>query len=131
MIRQCLRTTVFVLTICFLLPPFPALLAAPSNCAEAVSTAEMRSCANARYQEVDAELNRVYRQLVSGLSEQGRTQLKAAQQAWLIFRDKNAAFTAAVVEDGTLAPMVETTELTTLTQQRIEQLKRYLKERGN
>ncbi len=131
MISQRLCTTVLVLTISLLLPPLPALLAAPADCAEAVSTAEMRSCANARYQEADAELNRVYRQLVSGLSEQGRAHLKAAQQAWLVFRDKNAAFAATAVAGGTLAPVVETTEMTTLTQQRIEQLKRYLKEQGN
>lgn len=126
-----LRTLVWLLTISLLLPPFPALPAAPPDCGEAVSTAEMRSCANARYQEADAELNRVYRQLVAGLSEKGRTQLKAAQQAWLVFRDKNAAFAATAVEDGTLAPVVETSELTTLTRQRIEQLKRYRKEQGN
>ena len=131
MIRQRLRTSVLVLTISFLLPPLPTSLAAPADCAEAVSTAEMRSCANAHYQEADAELNRVYRQLMAGLSEQGRTQLKAAQQAWLVFRDKNAAFAATAAEDGTLAPLMVTTELTTLTLQRIEQLKGYRKEYGN
>lgn len=131
MIRQRPRTILLVITISLLLPPLPALLAAPTDCAEAVSTAEMRSCANAHYQEADAELNRVYRQLVAGLSEKGRTQLKAAQQAWLVFRDKNAAFAATAVDDGALAPVVETTELTTLTRQRIEQLKRYRKEQGN
>lgn len=130
MIRQRPRTIVFGMTITLLLLPPSGLLAAPPDCAEAVSTAEMRSCANAHYQEADAELNRVYRQLVAGLSEKGRTQLKAAQQAWLVFRDKNAAFAAAVT-DGTLAPVVETAELTTLTRQRIEQLERYRKEQGH
>lgn len=117
--------------ICSCLVPLPGLLAAERDCAEAVSTAEMRSCANARYQEADAELNTVYRQLVAGLSEKGRGQLKAAQQAWLGFRDKNAIFAATAVEDGTMAPLVELAELTTLTRQRTAQLKRYLQERGH
>lgn len=131
MINQRRRTIARVLTICFLLPPLPALLAAPPDCAEVVSMAEMRSCANARYQEADAELNRVYRQLMSGLSLPGREQLKAAQQAWLGFRDKNAAFVAAMAGEGTMVPLVETAELTTVTRQRVEQLKRYRKEGGN
>ena len=131
MFSQRLRTTVLVLTISLLLPPLPTLLAAPADCADAVSTAEMRSCANARYQEADAELNRVYRQLMSGLSLPGREQLKAAQQAWLGFRDKNAAFVAAMAGEGTMVPLVETAELTTVTRQRVEQLKRYRKEGGN
>jgi len=131
MTPQRLRTLVVLMMIGFSLLPPPALLAAQQDCAEAVSTAEMRICANARYQEADAELNQRYRQLIAGLSQKRREQLKAAQQAWLGFRDKNAAFAAAVVEDGTMAPLVEITELTTLTRQRSEQLKRYLKEQGN
>ena len=131
MTTQQLRTIALLMMISFLLPPLPLLLAAQQDCAEAVSTAEMRTCADARYQEADAELNTVYRQLMAGLSQRGREQLKSAQQAWLGFRDKNATFAAAVVEDGTMAPLVERAELTALTRQRIEQLKRYLKERGN
>lgn len=126
-----LRSALHGIIIFCCLMPCADLRASSRDCAEAVTTAEMRSCANAHYQQADAELNRVYRQLVAELSDNGRSQLKAAQQAWLIFRDKNAAFAATTVTDGTLAPLVETIELTTLTQQRIEQLKRYRKEQGN
>lgn len=125
------RCILCCMMMCFCLLPGAELLASDQDCTEAHSTAEMRSCANARYQAADAELNRVYRQLMNGISQPGREQLKAAQQAWLGFRDKNAAFVAAMAGEGTMAPLVEIAELTTLTRQRVEQLKRYLKEGGN
>ena len=125
------RWILLYMMICSYLVPGADLLASSQDCTEAHSTAEMRSCANARYQEADSELNRVYRQLMSGLSLPGREQLKAAQQAWLGFRDKNAAFVAAMAGEGTMVPLVETAELTTVTRQRVEQLKRYRKEGGN
>ncbi len=105
----------------------PDLSAADKDCKDAVSTAEMRTCANERYKAADAELNRVYRQLASQLSDQRRAKLKAAQKAWIAFRDKNAAFVASVVADGTMYPILEVMALTTATKQRTEQLKVELK----
>jgi uncharacterized protein YecT (DUF1311 family) len=102
--------------------------AGKQDCAEAVSTAEMQICANQLYQEADAELNQVYRQLNAQLSAQRKTQLKASQQAWLAFRDKNAVFAAGVAEGGSMASLVEITELTALTKSRTEQLRAYLKQ---
>jgi len=103
------------------------LSASERDCKDAVSTAEMRTCANELYEAADAELNRVYRQLASQLSDKRREKLKAAQQAWIAFRDKNATFVASVVEGGTMYPILEVTELTSMTKQRTEQLMAYLK----
>lgn len=102
--------------------------AGKQDCAEAVSTAEMQTCANRLYHEADAELNQVYRQLIAQLSVQRKTQLKASQQAWLAFRDKNAAFAAGVAEGGSMASLVEITELTAMTRSRTEQLRTYFKQ---
>lgn len=102
--------------------------AGKQDCAEAVSTAEMQTCANRLYQEADAELNQVYRQLIAQLSAQRKTQLKASQQAWIAFRDKNAAFAAGIAEGGSMASIVEVTELTAMTRSRTEQLRTYLKQ---
>lgn len=103
------------------------LPASEKDCSDAASTAEMQTCADKLYQAADAELNRVYRQLASKLSTSRREKLKTAQQAWIAFRDKNAAFAASVVEGGTMYPILEISELTTMTKQRTEQLKGYLK----
>lgn len=104
-----------------------SLPAAEKDCQDAVTTAEMRACANEQYKAADAELGRVYRQLASQLSGQRRDKLKAAQRAWITFRDKNADFAASVAEGGTLSPLLEVTELTAMTKQRTEQLKAQLK----
>jgi|GEM_PF-1432277 uncharacterized protein YecT (DUF1311 family) len=98
-----------------------------TDCSRAVSTAEMMHCATRVYQEADAELNRVYRQLTTELNGRRKVQLQASQRAWLAFRDKNAVFAAGVAEDGSIAPLLETAELTTMTKARTEQLRAYLK----
>lgn len=113
------------LFLCLVLAADPS--ASEKDCQDAVSTTEMRTCANEQFQAADAELNRVYRQLAAQLSGVRREQLKTAQQAWIAFRDKNAAFAASVVEGGTMYPILEVTELTNLTKQRTEQLRAYLK----
>ena len=101
--------------------------ASERDCGDAESTAEMRTCANELYEAADAELNRVYRQLASQLSDKRREKLKAAQQAWIAFRDKSSTFAASVVEDGTMYPILEVMELTTMTKLRTEQLRTYIK----
>ena len=105
----------------------PDLSASGKDCKEALSTAEMHTCANALYMAADVELNRVYRQLVSQLSDKRREKLKVAQKAWIVFRDKNATFVASVVEDGTMYPILEVMELTATTKQRTEQLRAELR----
>lgn len=100
--------------------------ASSQDCEEAVSSAEMRECANERYEAADAKLNQVYQRLASQLPAQRREQLKVAQQAWIRFREKNAAFVAGAAEGGTLFFILEVSELADITEQRIEQLKAYL-----
>jgi uncharacterized protein YecT (DUF1311 family) len=102
------------------------LSASESDCTEAVSTAEMRRCLNERYQQADAELNRVYEQLSAQLSDVRRERLRRAQRAWIVFRDRNSTFVASTVEGGTLYPVLEIMELTSMTQARTDQLKAYL-----
>lgn len=114
-----------ILTVCLLTEPGRT---GEPDCSQAVSTAEMRTCANRLYQEADAELNQVYRQLIAQLSAPRKTQLKASQQAWLAFRDKNADFAAGVAEGGSMASLVEVMELTAMTRTRTEQLRTYFKQ---
>lgn len=114
-----------ILTVCLLTEPGRT---GEPDCSQAVSTAEMRTCANRLYQEADAELNQVYRQLIAQLSAPRKTQLKASQQAWLAFRDKNADFAAGVAGGGSMASLVEVMELTAMTRTRTEQLRTYFKQ---
>lgn len=100
--------------------------AANQDCTQAVSSAAMLTCANQRYEAADAELNRIYQHLASQLPQQRRGQLRAAQKAWIVFRDQNAAFVAGTAEGGTQYPILEVSELAAMTEQRTEQLKAHI-----
>jgi uncharacterized protein YecT (DUF1311 family) len=97
----------------------------PANdlCAEAMTTVEMRECLNKRYQQVDASLNQLYQQLMSQLSKTRQARLREAQQAWMLFRDKNAAFVASETEGGTMQPVVSLSVLVSMTEKRVAELK--------
>ncbi len=73
---------------------------AKALCSEATTTAAMRACLNQYLSRVDGELNRVYRQVMAQLSGARKTTFKEAQRAWIVFRDKSAAFKASEVEGG-------------------------------
>lgn len=100
--------------------------AANQDCTQAVSSAEMLTCANQRYEAADAELNRIYQHLASQLPQQRRGQLKAAQKAWIVFRDQNAAFVAGAAEGGTQYPILQVSELAEMTEQRTQQLQAHI-----
>jgi|GEM_PF-2076018 len=110
---------------CFSLIFAQAACGTQSECSEAATTAQMRACAAQDYQAADAELNRIYNDLRARLSGTQRERLVAAQRAWIVFRDRQAAFAAGVAEGGTLAPLLDVSERATLTRKRTEQLRRY------
>ena len=51
-------------------------------CTDGETTAEMKMCASRKYKQADDELNKVYRDLLSKLDNEGhKASLKTAQQA--------------------------------------------------
>jgi uncharacterized protein YecT (DUF1311 family) len=79
-----------------------ALLGAPAtaqpvDCAKAVTTYEMNSCADQDYLAADAALNDIYRQSLAQIARSGgqkpydakswEAALRASQRAWVAFRD--------------------------------------------
>ena len=102
--------------------------AAQSNpCDEARTQLEMNECADREYRKADAELNRVYQQLVRASG--GRdAKLKAAQLAWLKFRDAQCDYEAAFNEGGSMQPMTYSFCLADVTTARTKQLRESLKE---
>jgi uncharacterized protein YecT (DUF1311 family) len=103
--------------------------AQPTNdpCA-GMTTAEMRECLNQRYKQADAALNQLYQQLLSQLSKTRQIKLREAQQAWVLFRDKSAAFMASAAEGGTMQPLLSLAALTSMTEKRVAELKELLHE---
>jgi uncharacterized protein YecT (DUF1311 family) len=87
---------------------------------------ELDQQAGAEFHKADGELNALYRDLTHKVSSAGQGKLRAAQQAWLRFRDSECAFETAGSEGGSVHPMVETECRTELTRQRNQQLKAQL-----
>jgi uncharacterized protein YecT (DUF1311 family) len=87
----------------------------------------MGNCAGAEYQKADAELNRVYKQLMATLEDREyEALLKTAQQAWLKYRDAHCDFEAFANRGGTIYPVVRRSCLAAMTRARAKELREQL-----
>lgn len=99
-------------------------------CAKAQSQAELNDCWGKEYRAADVILNQVYRQLVSILDDEEKSQLKEAQMAWLKYRDANCEFVADQYKGGTIRPMIHAVCLGNMTQNRTTELRDQIKDRS-
>ncbi len=77
----------------------------------------------------DAQLNQMYKALLDKVDKTSQEKLKAAQRAWLQFRDAEAGFVSdAEARGGSMEAMSSTITSTTLTKHRTEELRLLLKE---
>jgi len=92
---------------------------------------DMNLCYGQQYSKADAHLNTVYRDQIkrfSAGSSQDQKQnesiqrLKSAQRAWLTYRDLHCSIARDQYEGGSVAPMVWSMCMETVTQHRIEEL---------
>lgn len=93
------------------------------DCKNAMAQQEMNICANKDFEAVDAVFNRTYRSVMAGLDPHSRDLLRASQREWIKFRDAECTYLSAQNEGGSIYPMVYSGCLTTLTEERIKQLK--------
>ncbi len=98
-----------------------------NDCENASDQATLNRCAERSYRASDARLNETYRALEQRVSPAGLSKLKAAQRAWLAYRDAQCAFNAAGSEGGSVHPMVLSMCLDTLTKAQTEQLDNQLR----
>jgi uncharacterized protein YecT (DUF1311 family) len=122
---------IIVIALCFILAPSGAAQQGKQNpCANAATTVEIDECVGKEYQKVDAELNRVYKQLMAKLEDEGeKAALKTAQQAWIKYRDLNCEFESYENKGGTIYPIVYTGCLSAMTATRTKELRELLKDR--
>lgn len=106
--------------------PQTASAGAGLPCSNATTTAQMLGCENDRLNKANAELNRVYGQLMQAQDAAGKRQLRAAEAAWIRFRDADANFRANAASGGTLAPLLRTTSLADATETRAAELTKML-----
>lgn len=97
-------------------------------CESADDQATLNRCAQNAYQAADGDLNALYHQIRQRLSDDPDTyrQLRDAQRHWIAFRDAECAFSASLVEGGSIYPMVLDGCLEGLTLQRVDQFRQYL-----
>lgn len=94
------------------------------SCGDATTTAAMRNCESARFEKANKQLQSVYDMLAGHLDAVGKQKLRAAQEAWLHFRDASAEFEADSARGGTLAGVIRITTLANMTESRAAELKK-------
>ena len=89
---------------------------------------ELNQCAARARDKADAELNKVYRELMKDAGTTERAKLRAAQLAWLKFRDAHCDYESVGNKGGTIYPMVVSFCLAGVTNARVKQLQEILRE---
>ncbi|MGL5010107.1 MAG: lysozyme inhibitor LprI family protein [Paracoccaceae bacterium] len=102
------------------------------NCFDPITQMEMNICSYQEWEAADADLNRVYAAAmaivqardaeypIQGLSEEDR--LRAAQRAWVTFRDANCDAAGYQFRGGSAEPLLINGCLRSMTEARIEEL---------
>jgi uncharacterized protein YecT (DUF1311 family) len=123
-------------TACFAMPPGnpPSEESQPPRSPHQGDTQrDVNDQARADYKAADREMNRVYTAVLSKYAKDATfiAKLKAAQRAWLVFRDADMAANYPDPDPqsayGSAYPMCMSRNATELTRQRTEQLKVWLK----
>jgi len=91
---------------------------------------EMNETANVKFKKADAELNKVYKQLMAILDKNEKQLLIQAEKDWMKFRDSHCKFDSSQYEGGSIQPLIYSTCLEELTRKRIAEIKASIKERA-
>jgi uncharacterized protein YecT (DUF1311 family) len=94
------------------------------NSALAQSQQEMNLLAAKDLATADAELNKIYQQVLEAQNDdEAKKLLKTAQKAWLAYRDAEADHAADETRGGSMAPLLSYATKTSLTEERTAKLK--------
>lgn len=113
---------------------------ASNPCDKANTQMEMNQCSWAEYRKADAHLNAIYQKLMASLesnladaqkvndaqrksAEMEVQNLKAAEKAWIGYRDAHCAAAKQLYDGGSIVPTVYANCMQLLTNHRIEELK--------
>jgi uncharacterized protein YecT (DUF1311 family) len=121
-----IATALFLSCVALLINVSAQKRAAKNPCDDAHTQLDMNICADKQFQAADAELNRVYKQIMS--KAENDPKLKAAEVSWLKYRDDNCAYEASMYEGGSMQPMVYSFCLERMTKARAAELRGQLKE---
>lgn len=91
-------------------------------CAASRTQAETEVCLSDMLREADRQLNMVYRAVLSDLSPTSARRLRAAQRAWIRYRDLDCEAARSLVGEGSAAPLVTLGCLLARTEERTRAL---------
>ncbi|MBD1847078.1 DUF1311 domain-containing protein [Cyanobacteria bacterium FACHB-63] len=101
------------------------------DCQNPRSQFDLNFCAAERAKTAEQQLNQAYQRAIARFKATPQeAQLIAAQSAWTQFRDADCAFVRDRFKGGSMAPMVYSSCLARLSQQRRQELLSYLTETG-
>ncbi|BCH23801.1 hypothetical protein MesoLjLc_34610 [Mesorhizobium sp. L-8-10] len=108
--------------------PFLSGTALAQECNDSSSQMELNRCAAKVFEAADRELNADFRDIQRRLGKDADTKrlLVETQRAWILFRDAECTFQTSGAAQGSIFPLVFANCKTTLTNDRIEQLRAYL-----
>lgn len=98
-------------------------------CKDPMSQVEMNLCSRRNYEKADAEMNKVYKQLMLELARyetNHRPKFQEAQLLWLKYRDAYCDSEASVYEGGSIRPTIYYSCLASVTQDRTRRLRAFL-----
>ncbi|MGI9106699.1 MAG: lysozyme inhibitor LprI family protein [Pyrinomonadaceae bacterium] len=96
-------------------------------CSGAGDQFELNRCAARASDKADAELNKVYQQLMKDAGSAERVKLRAAQLAWIKFRDTHCDYETVDHKGGSIYPMVYSFCLAKVTAARTKQFQEILR----
>jgi uncharacterized protein YecT (DUF1311 family) len=96
------------------------------DCNNLMAQQDINQCVEKGFEKTDAKLNAIYKVLMAKLEGKEKDELKAAQRAWLSYRDAECTFTIRENEGGTIYPMMWSACLDTKTEIRIKELQAHL-----
>jgi uncharacterized protein YecT (DUF1311 family) len=107
------------------------LAAQPVDCDNALTQADMNQCAGRGAREADAELNSLWPNLVRQMQAadregntngEGEKRLRAAQRAWIAYRDAQCTLEGADALGGSMETLLVQGCLEQMTRRRINEL---------
>lgn len=127
-----MKTMKFLSPVLLLLVIAPTTLKAQTDPCKGDTTFEMKQCSAKNFKQADDELNKVYKQLMSKLDDDGhKASLKTAQLSWLNYRDTNCDFESYLNRGGSIYSVIVTECKTSMTTSRTRQLKEQVKQLDN
>ena len=112
------------------------------DCEDPQYQVEMNRCAALDFEQQDAELNRVWAQVIAAAREADgeinrefdqrpteEAMLREAQRAWITFRDQQCTYEGHEARGGSMETMIHEACRATVTRQRIGQLRALLEVR--